>query len=97
MLIFSEEVSHTPTNSPFNIIHSNNFQEVFFDIFEVEINDKKYTLEKISQYRGNPIISIPVIIEGVEVDYRKYRYPKSVHSRPTYRKFINDRFNDENK
>ena len=67
MKLFSESVKHTFTNSSHNILQVESFNEIFFDIFEIEINKSKYPVEKISEYDRNPVVSVPVLIEGVEV------------------------------
>jgi hypothetical protein len=60
MRLFSEEVKITSSNSPLNILQVKDFQEVFFGVFEVQINENKYVAEKISEENGNPIVSIIV-------------------------------------
>ena len=63
MRLFSEEVTPTFTNSNLNIITVKDFSEVFFDVYELEINGKKYVTEKVAEHRGSPVISIPVSID----------------------------------
>ena len=70
MRLFSEEVKVTSSNSPLNILQVKDFQEVFFGVFEVQINENKYVAEKISEENGNPIVSI-LVEEGDE----KAQYP----------------------
>jgi len=70
MRLFSEEVKITSSNSPLNILQVKDFQEVFFGVFEVQINENKYVAEKISEENGNPIVSI-LVEEGDE----KVQYP----------------------
>jgi len=60
MRLFSEEVKITSSNSPLNILQVKDFSEVFFGVFEVQINENKYVVEKISEENGNPIVSILV-------------------------------------
>lgn len=60
MRLFSEEVKITSSNSPRNILQVKDFQEVFFGVFEVQINENKYVAEKISEENGNPIVSVVV-------------------------------------
>lgn len=69
MRLFSEEVKITSSNSPLNIIQVKDFQEVFFGVFEVQINENKYVVEKISEENGNPIVSILVEEGGVKAQY----------------------------
>jgi hypothetical protein len=69
--LFSEKVKPTFTNSDRNILQVENFEEVFFDVYEFEISGSKYPVEKISEYNGNPVVSVPVLVEG-----------KSIHEYP---------------
>lgn len=66
MKLFSEKVEPTFTSSNLNILTVEDFQEVFFDVFEFEINGKKFVAEKISEYKGLPVIDIPLVLEGKE-------------------------------
>ena len=60
--LFSEKV--TPfTSSNLNIIQVESFIEVFFDVYEFEINGNKYIAEKIGDYSDDPVVSVP-IVEG---------------------------------
>jgi hypothetical protein len=80
MRLFSEEVKVTSSNSPLNILQVKDFQEVFFGVFEVQINEKKYVAEKISEENGNPIVSI-LVEEGNEkfISIRKANQLKSLN------------------
>ena len=69
MKLFGEEVRHTSTNLPLNILQVEFFEEIFFDVFEVELNNTKLPLEKISSYKGNPVVNLPIVVEGEEVLY----------------------------
>jgi len=69
MKLFSEEVRYTSTNSSHNVLQIENFSEIFFDVFEIEINKSKYPVEKISEHNGNPVVSVPVLVEGNEIFY----------------------------
>ena len=60
MRLFSEKVSPTFTSSNLNILTVEDFQEVFFDVFEFEINGKKFVAEKVSEYKGSPVVDIPL-------------------------------------
>ena len=66
MRLFSEKVSPTFTSSNLNILTVEDFQEVFFDVFEFEINGKKFVAEKASEYKGSPVVNIPLVLEGKE-------------------------------
>lgn len=69
MQVFSEKVNHTSTKDFLNIIQSESFEEIFYDVFEVQINGNKYPLEKVSTYKSNPVVSVPINVEGVEIFY----------------------------
>ena len=45
MRLFSEKVKPTFTSSNLNILTVKDFEEVFFDVYEFEINGKKFTAE----------------------------------------------------
>ena len=58
--LFSEKVNPTYTNSDRNILYVKDFKEVFFDIFEFEINGNNYIAEKVSTYNNYPVVNIPI-------------------------------------
>jgi hypothetical protein len=60
MTVFSEKVQPTFTNSDLNVIIVEDFNEIFFDVFELEINGNKFVAEKVSEKNGKPIVSIPL-------------------------------------
>ena len=64
MTVFSEKVIPTFTSSDHNIIVVESFNEIFFDVFELEINGNKYVAEKVSEKDGKPIVSIPLTHNG---------------------------------
>jgi len=66
MKLFGEKVKHTFTNSPHNILECKDYNEIFFDVYEIELNNGKYPVEKISEESGMPVVSIPIIVDGVE-------------------------------
>jgi len=66
MRLFSEKVSPTFTSSNLNIITVESFSEIFFDVYELEINGKKFIAEKVSEYKGSPVVSLPIVLEGKE-------------------------------
>jgi hypothetical protein len=66
MRLFSEKVVPTFTSSNLNILTVEDFNEVFFDVFEFEINGKKFIAEKVSDYKGSPVVDIPLVLEGKE-------------------------------
>ena len=66
MRLFSEKVKPTFTSSDLNILTVESFEEVFFDVYEFEINGKKFIAEKESEYKGSPVVNLPVEIEEKE-------------------------------
>ena len=68
MRLFSEKVTPTFTSSNQNILTIKDFNEIFFDVYELEINGSKYIAEKISEYKGNPVVNIPIVIDGRELE-----------------------------
>ena len=66
MRLFSEKVVPTFTSSNLNILTVEDFQEIFFDVFEFEINGKKFIAEKVSDYKGLPVVDVPLVLEGKE-------------------------------
>jgi hypothetical protein len=68
MRLFSEKVTPTFTSSNQNILTIKDFNEIFFDVYELEINGNKYIAEKVSEYKGNPVVNIPIVIEGKELE-----------------------------
>jgi|TARA_R100000479_G_scaffold175640_1_gene127212 hypothetical protein len=66
MRLFSEKVKPTFTSSNLNILTVKDFEEVFFDVYEFEINGKKFTAEKVTSHNGKPVVDIPVVIDREE-------------------------------
>lgn len=66
MLMFNENIRVKDTAHNINILTVPEFQEIYFDIYELELNGSKYIAEKIDEYKGSPVISIPLVIEGKE-------------------------------
>ena len=66
MRLFSEKVVPTFTNSDQNILGVKSYKEIFVDVFEFEINGKKFITEKVSEYKGLPVVEIPLVLEGKE-------------------------------
>ena len=66
MRLFSEKVTPTFTSSDLNILRVKDFEEVFFDVYEFEINGKKFTAEKITSHNGKPVVDIPIVIDREE-------------------------------
>ena len=69
MKLFSEKVDSTFTNSSFNVLQVESFSEIFFDVYEIELNKIKYPAEKIGDYNGHPVVSVPVVIGEQECEY----------------------------
>lgn len=65
-MLFDQEVEVTNSNVDHNILVVENYHEVFFDVYEIKINNKKYHTEKISTYKSRPVVNVPIIYEGKE-------------------------------
>ena len=85
MRLFSEEVKPTLTNSNLNTITVKDFNEVFFDVYELEINGSKYIAEKIDTHNGEPVVNLPVFKEGKEY------YAPFVLSKGNFKVLFNDK------
>lgn len=87
--LFSEKV--TPfTSSNLNILQVENFDEVFFDVYEFEINGNKYIAEKIGDYSDDPVVSVP-IVEGsnkLEAPFILRRGVFEVYYNPSNSRFL---------
>jgi len=68
--LFSEEVQTTSTNSDHNTLYVESFEEVFFGVYEFEINGNTIIAERIHTIDGDPVVRIPV----VDVDNNKTEY-----------------------
>lgn len=66
MLMFNENIRVKNTTHNINILTVPEYQEIYFDIYELELNGSKYIAEKIDEYKGSPVLSIPLVIEGKE-------------------------------
>jgi hypothetical protein len=66
MLMFNENIRVKNTAHNINVLTVPEYQEIYFDIYELELNGSKYIAEKIDEYKGSPVISIPLVIEGKE-------------------------------
>ena len=69
MRIFTENVNFISTSGDKNILQIENYEEVFFDVYEISINGKKFISEKIGKYEKHPIVKIPVEIDGIKKEY----------------------------
>ena len=71
MRLFDEEVHVTLTNSNCNYITVESYEEIFFDVYEIEFGGKKYITEKVGTHNGYPVVSIPVSENNrtVEVEF----------------------------
>jgi len=85
MRLFSEKVNPTFNSSGYNILTVKDFTEVFFDVYEFEINGSKFVAEKTGVLDDAPIISIPVTYqENVTLyDFVLHRGKQSVYFDPT--------------
>ena len=66
--LFSEKVVDTFTSSNLNIIQVEDFVEVFFDVYEIEINGNKYIAEKIGDYHGSPVVNVPIVEDSKKLE-----------------------------
>ena len=67
--LFSEEVEVTSTNSDRNTIFVESFEEVFFGVYEFEINGSTVIAEKVGEYDMEPVVAIPVVeADGSKTD-----------------------------
>ena len=66
--LFSEKVVDTFTSSNLNILQVENFVEVFFDVYEIEINGNNYIAEKIGDYHGNPVVNVPIVEDSNKLE-----------------------------
>ena len=66
MLMFNENIRVKNTAHNINILSVPEYQEIYFDIYELELNGSKYIAEKIGDHKGSPIVNIPVVFEGKE-------------------------------
>ena len=103
MIVFSEKVNPTFTSSNLNVITVKGFTEIFYDVFELEINGNKFVVEKVSENNGIPIVSIPVTYGGVQQevpflletgDMFKVFYNKD--NQKKYKRIKSGRINDYN-
>lgn len=58
--MFNEKVKVIPTGHDLNFLTVETFQEVFFDVFEITINNNTFIAEKVSEYKGKPVVIIPI-------------------------------------
>ena len=68
--LFNEEVDTISTKSVNNTLYVESFDEVFFGVYEFKLNDIVVIAEKVAKYKGNPVVTIPIIIDG-----NKYEAP----------------------
>ena len=66
MRLFSEKVTPIFTNSNINILTVKDYEEVFFDVYEFEINGKTFVAEKIASHNSKPVVSVPIVIDKEE-------------------------------
>ena len=90
--LFSEKVVDTFTSSNLNIIQVEDFVEVFFDVYEIEINGNKYIAEKIGDYHGNPVVNVPIVEDSnkLEAPFILKKGEFEVFYNPKNSKFLED-------
>jgi hypothetical protein len=69
MKLFGMELENASTNLTYNILQVENYKEIFFDVYEVKLNNEKYPVEKVATYRGNPVVVLPIVVEENTVEY----------------------------
>jgi len=87
--LFSEKVIPF-TSSNLNIIQVESYDEIFFDVYEFEINGNKHIAEKIGVYSEDPVVSVPVV-EGnnkLEAPFILRRGKFEVYYNPSNSKFL---------
>lgn len=68
MLMFNEDIKARNTTYDINFLTVPDFQEIYFDVYELVINGNKYIAEKVSEYQGMPVVTIPVTINSIAED-----------------------------
>jgi len=66
MRLFSEKVTPIFTSSNINILTVKDYEEVFFDVYEFEVNGKTFVAEKIASHNSKPVVSVPIVIDREE-------------------------------
>ena len=62
--LFNEKVDTISTNSVNNTLYVKSFEEIFFGVYEFKLNNSVVVAEKVAEYKGDPVVTIPIIIEG---------------------------------
>ena len=62
--LFNEKVNTISTNSVNNTLYVKSFEEIFFGVYEFKLNNSVVVAEKVAEYKGDPVVTIPIIIEG---------------------------------
>jgi hypothetical protein len=65
-MIFDQNVNVSISSTNHNILVVENYDEIYFDIFEIVINGKKYNAEKVSTYKSRPVVNVPIVFEDKE-------------------------------
>lgn len=85
MRLFSEKVNPTFNSSGYNILTVKDYTEVFFDVYEFEINGSRFVAEKTGELDDAPIISIPVDYNNIveNYDFVLHKGEQSIHFDPS--------------
>ena len=85
MRLFSEKVNPTFNSSGYNILTVKDYTEVFFDVYEFEINGSRFVAEKTGELDDTPIISIPVDYNNVveQYDFVLHKGEQSIYFDPS--------------
>jgi hypothetical protein len=85
MRLFSEKVNPTFNSSGYNILTVKDYTEVFFDVYEFEINGSRFVAEKTGVFEDSPIVSIPVDHNNIveQYDFVLHKGSQSIHFDPS--------------
>lgn len=85
MRLFSEKVNPTFNSSGYNILTVKDYTEVFFDVYEFEINGSRFVAEKTGVFEDSPIVSIPVDYNNIveQYDFVLHKGSQSIHFDPS--------------
>lgn len=56
MKLFGENIPSVYTTAEYNILQVENYEEIFFDVFQLHINGETYVVEKVSEYGSYPVV-----------------------------------------
>jgi hypothetical protein len=68
-LLFGEHAINSSRHCDFNYIKTFDFSHLFFGTYQLEVDGNTFVVEKTGEFEGNPVVSIPVLIDDVNVVY----------------------------